>query len=114
MNANRETIVSLHPKHYTDTEIFQKEVERIFFRNWQLIGHVSQVAKPGDFFTFRYLDQSLFVMRGQDGELRAFYNVCQHRAHEVVEGSGNKEVIACPYHAWVYTKQMVAYAMRVG
>jgi len=93
---------TLEPRYYLDPGVFEREKERVFLRTWQLAGHSSQVARPGDFFTFRVQDQSLFVVHGADGELRAFYNVCQHRAHELLEGAGNARVIACPYHAWTY------------
>ena len=69
---------------------------------WQFAGHVSQVASPGDYFTFEMAGERLFIMRGKDGELRAFYNVCQHRAHHLLSGSGNAKVISCPYHGWTY------------
>ncbi len=94
---------TLPASYYTDPEIFELEKERIFFRTWQYVGHKSQVAKPGDYMTTTIVDQGVFVIRGRDGELRAFYNVCQHRAHELLEGTGNvKAVITCPYHAWAY------------
>ena len=89
--------------YYTDPAVFELEKERIFFRTWSYACHVSQVRSPGDFVAFRLVDQPLFVVRDGDGNLRAFHNVCQHRAHELVRGSGNlKAVITCPYHAWAY------------
>ena len=89
--------------YYTDPEIFELEKERIFYRTWQYVGPASEVAKAGDYMTTNVVDQGVFVIRGRDGELRAFYNVCQHRAHELLQGKGNvKAVITCPYHAWAY------------
>lgn len=93
---------ALDARYYTDPEVFARERERIFFRTWQFAGHVSQLAKPGDYLTLRLFDQGLFLMRGGDGEIRAFYNVCQHRAHELLQGAGNVRTIVCPYHAWSY------------
>lgn len=88
---------------YNDPATFAAERELIFFRTWQLAGHISQLRAPGDFVTVEIVDQSVFVIRGKDGELRAFYNVCQHRAHELLEGCGNTRTsIVCPYHAWSY------------
>ena len=87
---------------YTDPAVFAREREAIFFRTWQFACHRSQVARPGDYVVFPVLDQSLFVIRGADGELRAFYNVCKHRAHELLGGAGRKSVVTCPYHAWTY------------
>lgn len=56
----------------------------------------------GDYFTFEIAGQSLFCIRGRDEVLRTFYNVCQHKAHEMVTGAGNTRVAVCPYHAWTY------------
>ena len=95
-------IRALEARYYTDPAIFAREAERVFFRTWQFAGHVSQLAKPGDYFALRLIDQGLFLMRGSDGEIRAFYNVCQHRAHELVQGAGSLRSIVCPYHAWSY------------
>lgn len=94
---------ALHPKYYTQSNIFEQEKERIFFKSWLYVGHQSQVANAGDFFTLTLIDQSIVIMRGQDGILRGFYNVCPHRAHELFEDErGNKKVIVCPYHAWAF------------
>ncbi|MDX1513003.1 MAG: aromatic ring-hydroxylating dioxygenase subunit alpha [Gammaproteobacteria bacterium] len=92
----------LEPRFYTDPSVYAEERERIFFRTWQYACHQSEVEHAGDFVVFEIAEQSLFVIRGTDGELRAFYNVCQHRAHELLQGEGNRQFIACPYHAWTY------------
>jgi choline monooxygenase len=108
----RSTSAKLHPDpgqsytlpahYYTDPEIFAREREAIHFRSWQYAGPVGELAEAGDYITSAVLDQDIFVIRGKDGALRAFYNVCQHRAHKLLEGSGRKKVITCPYHAWSY------------
>lgn len=92
------------PGHlYSDPAVFAAERERLFFKSWQCIGHASELPNPGDYLCARIIDQELFVLRGADGVLRAFYNVCQHRAHELLKGRGNvASVIVCPYHAWSY------------
>ncbi len=101
--ASKDTpVLALESRYYTDPAIFAQEKERIFFRTWQFACHASQVAKPGDYVTFKIADQNLFVIRDRDDELRCFYNVCQHRAHELLSGAGNKKTIVCPYHAWTY------------
>ena len=69
---------------YTDPEIFELEKEKIFYKTWQYVGHKSLFSKPGDYQTLRICDQHIFVIMGDDYKLRAFYNVCQHRAHEPV------------------------------
>ncbi len=92
---------------YTDPAVYEVEKERIFYRSWQFVAHRSSFQNPGDYVTARICDQNIFVMMGGDGELRAFYNVCQHRAHELLpDGSGNvSRNIVCPYHAWVYERE---------
>lgn len=94
---------ALDARYYTDPGLFEREQTELFAKVWHYAGHVSQLARAGDYFTFRWLDQSFFSVRGTDSVIRTFYNVCQHRAHEMVTGSGNlKRVITCPYHAWAY------------
>ena len=103
-NVTPEKIeITLPPRYYTDPEIFAQERERIFFRSWLMVGHRSQAARPGDYFTLTLCDQNIFIMHGEDGRLRGFYNVCPHRAHELLpEKSGHAKSIVCPYHAWVF------------
>ncbi|MDE0458250.1 MAG: aromatic ring-hydroxylating dioxygenase subunit alpha, partial [Chromatiales bacterium] len=79
-----------------------REKEAIFARTWHYIGHESHVRDPGDYLTLEIADESVFVMRGDDGRLRGFYNVCRHRAHRLLDGAGNAATIVCPYHAWSY------------
>ncbi len=89
-------------RFYFDRQIFDLEKEAIFYRSWWCAGHKSQVADPGCYITTQIHDQSVFVGRTRSGELRAFYNVCQHRGHELLTGSGRANLIVCPYHAWAY------------
>ncbi len=71
--------------------------------SWQIVCHVGDVARAGDFHTIDYLGESVVVVRGDDGVVRAFANVCRHRAMRLVEGPcGCARKIVCPYHAWVY------------
>ena len=91
------------PRHYyLDEEIFQREIEEIYLKTWQFIGAIHDVPDPGSYFAANILDQPLFVIRGKDGEIRAFHNVCAHRGHELVTGSGQSTIVTCPYHAWSY------------
>lgn len=87
---------------YTKPEVLEVEKREIFSKTWQYVGHISQLSKPGDYITAEVADRPIIVSCGQDGEFRAFYNVCSHRAAKLVEGEGNKSVITCPYHAWTY------------
>src|SRR5207253_11291032 len=79
-----------------------RERERIFFRTWQVVGWREQVAGPGDYLTFELAGEPLLVARGQDGELRGFYNVCRHRAGPPATGCGSRKVFRCGYHGWTY------------
>ncbi|MGI9408390.1 MAG: aromatic ring-hydroxylating oxygenase subunit alpha [Hyphomicrobiaceae bacterium] len=104
-------VKSLEARYYTDPEIYRREMTGLLSRTWQFAGHVSQVENQGDYFTFEIAGQNLFCIRGRDGELRTFYNVCQHRAHELVSGQGNCKLLVCPYHAWTYE---LTGALRAG
>ena len=99
---NAPLIHSLDARYYTDPEIFENEMQGLLARTWQFAGHVSQIPNVGDYFTFEIAGQNLFCVRGRDREVRTFYNVCQHRAHELVKDTGNTRVVVCPYHAWTY------------
>ena len=89
-------------RYYHDPAIHEAEKTAIFYKTWHYAGHVSQVAEPGQYLTTKIHEQNVFVARGRDGELRAFFNVCAHRGHELLEGTGKKNVITCPYHAWAF------------
>ena len=88
--------------YYTDPSIFEKERTGLLSRTWQFAGHAAEIKRPGDYFTFEIAGESLFAIHGRDGVIRSFYNVCQHRAHQMVTGSGRKRLLVCPYHAWSY------------
>ena len=79
---------TMSSRYYCDPEIHALEKEKIFYRTWQFVGHLSALPEPGAFLTARIADESLIVVRGQDDQVRAFYNVCRHRAHQVTEGRG--------------------------
>jgi choline monooxygenase len=88
---------------YFDRSIYEAEVRSIFHRNWLYFCHQSQVAEPGDYSTGEIAGQSVYVVRGKDGAIRGFFNVCQHRAHQLLTGSGRiKNTFRCPYHSWTY------------
>ena len=88
---------------YTDSRVYEREVERIFNRTWLFAGHASEVRAPGDFITPSLLGQPLLLARGKDGVVRAFYNTCRHRGSKVVlEACGHAATFRCPYHFWSY------------
>ncbi len=95
-------ITSLAARYYTDPAIFAAERTGLLTRSWQFAGHASRLQQAGDYFTFALAGESLFCIRGRDGKIRTFYNVCRHRAHQLVTGSGRARVLVCPYHAWSY------------
>lgn len=91
------------PRHlYLDPAVFALERERIFKREWLFVGHVSSLRNAHDYFTLNLIDHPLVVVRGEDGVVRTFHNVCRHRGMAVASGAGNSRSFACPYHAWTY------------
>jgi choline monooxygenase len=87
---------------YADPDVWELEQRRIFGRTWQYVGHSGMLQRDGDFFAARAGRIPVVVTRAEDGEVRAFVNVCRHRGSVVVEGIGNRRTLQCPYHAWTY------------
>ncbi|MCR5869475.1 MULTISPECIES: aromatic ring-hydroxylating oxygenase subunit alpha [unclassified Sphingomonas] len=101
--ADPDDNLSLPGWLYTDPEYFEVEVDRVLRPSWQIVCHVSDIANAGDYHTLDYLGESVIAIRGQDGVVRAFANVCRHRAMRLVDGpSGCTKKLVCPYHAWSY------------
>ncbi len=93
---------AMPPSVYTNLEFLERELQDVFARDWFSVGRASSLAKPGDYLTFELAGQPIFVMRDDNGHLRAMSNVCLHRMSTLLEGSGNKRAIVCPYHGWTY------------
>ena len=105
---------SLPQEYFVSSETFAKEQEKIFAKQWLLVGHQSQLKKSGDFFLATIAAESLIVVRDQKSaatdakqrpgfQIRAFYNVCRHRGTRLKEDPcGHASAIQCPYHAWTY------------
>jgi Rieske 2Fe-2S family protein len=95
---------TLPAKYYTDTEIFQREVEKYFFHGWICAGRAEQISGPGGFFLRDICGESIIVTRDNDGVPRAFYNVCRHRGTRMCTAPEGKFSgrIQCPYHGWTY------------
>lgn len=89
---------------YHSRALFELEREKIFLTHWQVAGHVGDLPNPGDWLSFDLLGERAMVMRGQDGVVRAFHNLCRHRGARVVDGGKGhcKGAIVCPFHGWVY------------
>jgi carnitine monooxygenase subunit len=95
--------MSLRAEAYTDVRWAEADLRGIFARTWQWVCHVENLRSPGDYVSATVAGMPIAVVRGRDHELRAFYNVCRHRAHELLAGSGRTGAIVCPYHAWTYS-----------
>ena len=93
---------AMPPSVYTSPEFLERELKDVFARDWFSVGRASALARPGDYLTFELAGQPIFVIRDDDGRLRAMSNVCLHRMSTLLEGAGNKRRIVCPYHGWTY------------
>ena len=88
---------------YRDADYFAVEMERVIRPSWQIVCHASDIPAAGDYQTIDLLGENIVVIRGDDGAVRAFANVCRHRAMRLVDGSaGCVKKLVCPYHAWTY------------
>ena len=93
---------ALAARYYTEPEVYARARDRLFHSSWQFACHASRLSEAGQYCAFSIMDQDLFAIRGRDGAVRCFYNVCQHRGHVLLQGSGRTHLVACPYHAWSY------------
>ncbi len=93
---------SINTRCYLDPKFLKVEEEQIFKRSWQFVCHEEKLREPGSYITLRVADQPIVVARNREGELRAFYNVCRHRGHELIDGEGRVKKLTCPYHSWTY------------
>jgi len=114
VNEQIECAQTLASRFYTDPAILAIERSRIFQRTWQLVGTLGQgcgevngvartIADPESYFTAEVAGEPIIVVRDKQGTLRAFSNVCRHRAGPIALGSGCKNVLRCQYHGWTYT-----------
>ncbi|MGE0596233.1 MAG: aromatic ring-hydroxylating dioxygenase subunit alpha [Hyphomonadaceae bacterium] len=90
---------------YTDQRFFELEREKIFRQAWHIVGHLNDLPLPGDYLTLDILGERVVTVRGADGNVRSFHNVCRHRAGKIASearGSCGQRLV-CPYHAWSYT-----------
>ena len=89
---------------YTSEAFFELEKQHLFLTSWQLVCHLSNIPNSGDYFTFELFNERIIALRGDDNVVRAFHNVCAHRAARLLDGdSGNcGKRLTCPYHNWRY------------
>ncbi|WP_222915540.1 SRPBCC family protein [Natrinema sp. SYSU A 869] len=98
---------ALPARYFTDPDVHEMEKENVFGRYWVYAGHANCIPEPGDHFTRSIGDREIIIVRTQDGDIEAFYNVCAHRGSAMVEETpmtdpGNASRIQCPYHLWTY------------
>lgn len=114
VHSQIESAFTLESRFYTDPATLDLEKSRIFLRTWQLVGTLAQacgevngmprtIADPETFFTTDVVGEPVVIVRDKQGVLRAFSNVCRHRAGPVAQGNGCKNVLRCGYHGWTYT-----------
>jgi len=102
--AKAETRKGLPAWTYNNAELTELEIQQLFLRNWLFVGHVSDIPNRGDYQCLSLANERALVVRGEDGQVRAFHNLCRHRASRVVaddKGHCGKSFI-CPFHGWSY------------
>lgn len=101
-NPDPARSLSLRAEAYIDPRWHDFERETIFARTWQWVCHEEKLRTPGAYLAVEIAGRPIAIVRDREGVLRAFYNVCKHRAHELLRGEGTTSRIMCPYHAWTY------------
>lgn len=98
-----DAVRALPGQWYTSPEMYQLERRAIFSRRWLLITHQNRIPETGNFVRYTIADYDVVIIRGRDGKVNSFHNVCRHRAYPVVEqDEGKKSILACRYHGWSY------------
>jgi choline monooxygenase len=103
MERRLEIAETLPSRCYTDERVLALEERRIFHRTWQLVGRSDSIKSTGEYFTARIGEEPIVVVRGQDGDLHGWSNVCRHRAGPVAVGAGQCKNFRCAYHGWTYS-----------
>ena len=99
-----EKALTIPSSWYVNRELYQLELETVFARSWQMVARVDQLQNPGDYVTSDVANEPVVVVRGNDQQLRGFFNVCLHHAAAVMtEPSGHAPQLRCPYHGWTYS-----------
>lgn len=102
-SADPSASFSLRAEAYVDPRWHGVDLEHIVGRSWQWVCHVEKLREAGSYVAVEVAGKPIAVVRDKDGALRAFFNVCKHRAHQLLSGEGKTRLIVCPYHAWTYT-----------
>ena len=94
---------SLEQDFYVSQEVYDQDMAVVFSQQWLLVDHVSRIPQRGDYFLFDIGKESIIILRENDLQINAFFNVCRHRGSRVcIEEQGRKNLLVCPYHAWSY------------
>ena len=94
---------TLEQPFYNDGRIFALDLEKVLGPQWLYVDHISSLPNVGDYLLYEFADESIIVVRGNNGEIYAHFNVCRHRGSRVcIEPRGNVKRLVCPYHAWAY------------
>ncbi|HVW41728.1 MAG TPA: Rieske 2Fe-2S domain-containing protein [Amycolatopsis sp.] len=107
----------VHGSVYTDPDVFERELQRIYREGWVFVAHESEVPEPGDYVTRRIGREPVIVSRGKDGEVHVLANRCAHRGNRLCNADrGNSTTFRCPYHGWTFKNDgaLVAVPMRTG
>ena len=103
-SASLDHAFTIPASWYTSADLYHLELNTVFAKSWQLAGRIDQVTKPGRYVTSDIGAEPIVVVRGNDTELRGFYNVCRHHAAAVmIEPEGEATQLRCPYHGWTYS-----------
>lgn len=94
--------LSLPPAIYHDPAILDREIQSIFRHDWICMGRLAEIPEAGDYLCRDISDSRVFVVRQKNGSVKAFHNLCLHRAARLLEGEGHATRISCPYHSWTY------------
>ncbi len=99
LSRTKPMLTNLDARFYVDPDLFARERQNIFRRRWQMLGPVARIKERGDYLAVDVAGWKLFALRGRDGILRGFHNVCRHRgARLLAEGTGTCGTLRCPYH----------------
>lgn len=116
MLQGRRKGFSLEQPFYIDPDFHKLDMELIWYRDWLFAGHDCEIAKPGAYFTLQVGDYPVVVVRGRDGQIRAFHNACRHRGSRVcTTQKGTSARLVCPYHQWTYDLDgSLVFARQMG
>lgn len=115
---SREPNHDLPRPFYHNEILYQAEMEAIWRQGWLFAGHSCQIPNPGDYFVYAVEDDSVIVVRADDGQINALYNVCRHRGMVICQvPEGNIKRFICPYHQWTYDRSghlLLQHGMQEG